>query len=107
MKNHWTKDELKTYLLIYCANADFSETKTEIEYIKKHTHNGHFNKMHAEFDKDNDFESIQKIKSSLELHKYDDLEGLTNEIKALFTVDDKQLDILEENLLRMLKHILK
>jgi hypothetical protein len=105
MKNHWTKDELKTYLLIYCANADFCETKTEIEYIKKHTHNGHFTKMHAEFDADSDFESIQKIKHSLEEHGYENFDNLISEIKGLFVVDSK-LDILEENLLRMLKHLL-
>ena len=31
---NWTKEDLKTYLLIYCANADFSESKIEIEFIK-------------------------------------------------------------------------
>lgn len=106
MNVDWTKEEFKTYLLIYCANADFSETKTEIDYIKHHNHNGHFGKMHVEFENDSDFERIEKIKNAYEQHKYENIDSLLTDVKGLFAADAK-LDILEENLLRMLQHIFK
>ena len=46
---NWTKEELKIYILIYCANADFSESKFEVDYIKSRTKTDNFKKNHAEF----------------------------------------------------------
>ena len=51
---NWTKEELKIYILIYCANADFSESKLETEYIKSKIQTSNFDKIHAEFENDND-----------------------------------------------------
>ena len=30
----WTREELKAYILLYCAYANFVETEAEKEYIK-------------------------------------------------------------------------
>ncbi|WP_299006763.1 hypothetical protein [uncultured Tenacibaculum sp.] len=40
MKNfevNWSKEELQTYLFIYCINADYKETKEELEAISLKT----------------------------------------------------------------------
>ena len=105
---NWTNEELKVYLLIYCANADFSESKFEIDYIKSKIESSSFDKIHAEFKNDNDYRSIQKIQSSMEKHNYnrDETNSLLDEIKELF-LSDNEFDALEQNLFRGLKHILK
>ena len=111
MKNvnrNWTKEELKIYILIYCANADFSESKFEIDFIKSKIQTSNFEKIHAEFEQDNDHQSIQKIQISIEEHGYtnDETDLLIGEIKELFLSDGKY-DILEQNLYRGLSHIHK
>ncbi|AUP77585.1 hypothetical protein [Flavivirga eckloniae] len=108
IKTKWTKEELEIYILIYCANANFSETKMEIDFIKSKIQTSNFEKIHSEFKNDNDYQSIQKIQSSIKDHGYtnDDKDTLFKEIKALFLSDNKY-DILEQNLYRGLGHILK
>ena len=107
-KPNWTKEELKIYTLIYCANADFSESKVEIDFIKSKIQSSNFDKIHSEFEDDNDYQSIQKIQSSSEEHgdTKDETNSLFNEIKELF-MSDKKYDVLEENLLLGLRHLLK
>lgn len=109
MKNsstNWSKEELKAYVLIYCANADFVESKLEINYIKSKIHAGIYEKMHAEFEKDNDYQSIQKIQTFIKEHNYHSEDKLIREILELFLIDD-DFDILEKNLYMGLKHILR
>jgi hypothetical protein len=106
MENNWTKDDLKIYILIYCSNADFSESKLEKKYIKSKVESSDFDKIHQEFDNDKDYQSIQKIQASIAEHNFHNTDLLINEIMELFLIDH-EMDILEENLLRGLKHILK
>lgn len=108
MKPNWTKEELKTYVLIYCANADFSESDVELNHIKSKIENGNFDKIHAEFKTDNDYQSIDKIHNSLEDLNFSNEEkkGLLEETKALFMSDEK-FDILERNMFKGLSRILK
>ena len=105
---NWTKEELKVYILIYCANADFSESKFEVDFIKSKIKTSNFENIHAEYEQDNDYQSIQKIQLSMEEHGYtnDEKDRLFGEIKELF-LSDKKYDILEQNLYRGLSHILK
>ncbi len=108
IKTNWTKEELKIYVLIYCANADFLESKLEIDFIKSKIQTSNFEKIHAEFENDNDYQSIQKIRFSIKEHGYtnDETNSLFREIKELF-LSDKNYDILELNLYRGLSHLLK
>jgi len=107
MNTNWTEDELKAYLSIYCANADFTESKVEIDFIKSKILSTNFEKIHKEFEKDNDYQSIQKIQSTIERFGYSSTQKneLLAEIKEVFLSDDKY-DTLEKNLLRALSHIL-
>jgi hypothetical protein len=108
MKTNWTKDDLKTYTLIYCANADFAESKVEIDFIKSKIKNANFDQLHKEFELDNDYQSIQKMQAALKENKFTDEETnqLIEDIKALFLTDN-DYDILEQNMLLGLKRIFK
>ena len=110
MKNfetNWTKEELQVYLLIYCANADFVETKEEIDFIKSNYNIDSYEKIHSEFKADNDYTRIQKIRFTLEKYCYskEECEKLMEEMKSLFLSDGKY-DTLEKNLMIGLKHII-
>ena len=107
MITNWTEDELKAYLLIYCANADFTESKVEIDFIKSKILSSNFEKIHREFKKDNDYQSIQKIQSTIERFEYSSTkkDELLAEIKGIF-LSDYKYDTLENNLMRGLRHII-
>ena len=108
MNSNWTKEELRTYILIYCANADFIETKRELEFIKSKIQDSDYDKIHTEFEADNDYQSIQKIQSAIQLHgfKMEDTLELFEDMKHLFESDD-HFSILEKNVLKGLAHIFK
>ena len=102
---NWTKEEFRAYLFIYCAHADFVETKEEVDMIKSTISEKIFWEIHNEFNQDNDYQQIQKI--TLNFKKFystqEQLDGLFDEIKALM-LSDGEYDILEQNLFRALKH---
>ena len=94
-------------MLIYCANANFTESEDEIDFIKSKIQSSDFSKIHKEFDKDNDYQSIEKIKSTVDRFGYvkADTDILIKEMKGLFASDD-EFDTLEENMFLGLKHLL-
>jgi hypothetical protein len=102
----WSKEELKVYLLIYCANADFHETEVETDFIKSKTTVASFDQLHHEFNKDSDFQRIQKIRLTVKRHEYsrEQLDDLFEEIKEMFLMHE-EYDLLEQNLLRELNHV--
>ncbi len=107
LKPKWTKEEMRIYVLIFCANADFVEHKVETDFILSTTDKEIYQKMHTEYDRDNDYLSIQKIRNAFETFNYskNETEIIFNEIKALF-FSDGDFSILERNVLQGLKHIL-
>ncbi len=106
-KTNWTNEELKIYILIYCANADFYESTFEIDFIKSKIRTSNFEKIYQEFKEDNDYQSIRKIQLSIKNQGYtdSDMDTLFKEIKELFLSDNKY-DLLEKNLNRGLSRIL-
>ncbi len=107
MEKNWTKEDLKVYVLIYCANADFNERKREDDFIKSHVNADNFDEIHREFERDNDFKSIQKIQAAMKELNYTDAErdDLFQDAQAMFHLD-REPDILEDNIIRGLKHLL-
>lgn len=103
----WTKEDLRTYLLIYCANADFHESKVEIDFIRSQTVDADFDQLHEEYNGDSDFQRIQKIRLAVKRFNYSksELDALFAEINNLMSAD-KSKDILNENFVRELHHIL-
>ncbi|MDC8000017.1 hypothetical protein POV26_03135 [Aequorivita todarodis] len=104
----WTHDELKAYMLLYCAHADFNVSKEEKEYIKSRVGEEKYRKIHKEFENDNDYQQIQKINAAIERFEYskEEIDEAFQSIKKLFLADG-EMDILEQNLYRGLKHLLK
>ncbi len=107
-KTNWSREELKAYILLYCAYADFIETKTEKEYIKSKVGEEKYRHIHKEFDQDNDYQRIQKIQNTVARYNYSksETDRLFDNIKKMFLVDGS-MDILEENIYRGLQHLLK
>ncbi len=106
-ETQWSKEELKTYILLLCAKADKVEAKEEVELIKTKTSTETFNKIYREFCKDDENESLEKIQDVLERHQYSELElcELKNEIQQLFAADSK-IPMSESNLVRILENII-
>ena len=106
-KPHWTKEELVAYILLYTAHSNFDEANTEKNVIISKVDMQTFQKIHDEFDKDNDYQSLQKIIKGVEEHNYnnDDLQSLFIDIKTLF-LSDGEYDVLERNMFMYLKKIL-
>jgi hypothetical protein len=107
MNSNWTKEELVAYVLLYTANSDLNIENHEKNVIISKVDMKTFSKVHEEFDKDNDYQSLQKIIKGLEAHNYskNDLEGLFVDIKKLF-LSDGSFDVMEQSMLAYLKKIL-
>ncbi len=106
-QTQWSKEELKTYILILCAKADKVEAEEEIVLIKAKVSNEVFDKMHRIFQNDDKDESLEKIQDVLEHHHYSELEicELKNEIHKIFAADRK-IPMAESNLGRILENII-
>ena len=105
---HWTKEELVAYTLIYAANSNFIEDNKERNMIIEHVDMQTFQKIHDEFDADNDYQSLQKISAGLKEHNYThkDIDELLAEIKLMFFADG-EFDVLERMVYRSLKSLLE
>lgn len=107
-RDYWNKDDLRVYLLRYCANADLKLKKEEQAYIDEKINSAKYKSILEEFETDNDYQSIKKIKESIGHLGYTEnqLESLTTEIKELFWADG-DFNNVERAIMRHLNHILK
>ena len=107
-KTKWSKVEFKTYLLLYCANADYVETEEEKELITSRVNKFLLKTIHKEFDKDNDYQRIQKIIHTANRYNYSHKETdiLLEKMKELFFPEGQDMGTLEKNMFRGLKHLL-
>jgi len=102
-----SKEELKAYILIYCANADFVLSQVEMNFIKSKVNVDNFERIQSELNNSNDYQCIQKILLLIKKYTYskEEKEILFKEMKELFLSDGKY-NMLEQNLFRGLNHIL-
>lgn len=107
-QTNWSREEFEAYLLFYAANADFIESNAEKKLIHSKVSETAYSKMHAEFEKDNDYNRIQKIIATVERFELskEEIEVLLNEVAQLFEADGK-IDILEREYFIGLKRLLK
>ncbi len=105
---NWTKNELIAYILLYAANSDYDESNHERNIIISKVDMNTFQKIHDEFENDNDYQSIQKIIEGIKGHQYsdNDISELLADLKSLFFADG-DYDILEQNMFLFLKKIIK
>jgi len=104
---HWTKEELVAYILLFTAHSNFDEANKERNVIISKVDMQTFQKIHDEFDEDNDYQSLQKIIQGVNDHNYneDELKSLFTDIKTLF-LSDGEYDIMERNMFLYIKKIL-
>ena len=107
INTNWTKTELSAYTLLYCAHANFTETSEELELVKSKVDSDHFKAIRKEFDNDNDYQSIQKIQSTIQRlgFTWSQKDDLIAEIKTLFLADGK-FDAIEKSMFNGLKKLL-
>lgn len=105
--SNWTKEELVAYILLYAAHCNLDIDNYEKNVIISKVDMTTFQKVHDEFDQDNDYQSLQKIISALEDKHYSrvELDVLFEDIKNLF-LSDGTYDAMELNLYSYLKKIL-
>lgn len=105
---NWTKEEFKAYTLLYAAHANYNESDEELEYILNQVSPDAYKAVYRELERDNDYQSIQKILHNIEKFHYsqEQIEHLVKDIKDLFD-SDGQVDELESNMLLSLKHLLQ
>lgn len=107
LNTDWTPEELQAYVCIFSMNADLEESPNEIIVIKQMVSEDTFNIMYKEFKGDNDYQSIQKIRNTIENLGYtkDQIQHIFNDMKSVFNTDNK-FSILERNLALGLKRVL-
>jgi hypothetical protein len=103
----WSKIELKAYILLLCANSDSKERKKELRVIKAKVDKETFDRIYAEFSKDDEDTSLEKIEASIAQHEYTHMElmSLRQEVTEVFLAD-KKLKSSERYLDRLLDNIL-
>lgn len=107
METTWTEDQFKAYLYIYAAHADFTESYEELSFIQNHVSAAAYTTMHTEFEKDNDYQSIQKIQAAANRLGYtsENREKLIDEVHTIFAADG-DVDAVEKATLSGLKRLL-
>lgn len=103
----WSKEEIKTYILLLCARADNQESPEEIEFIKSKTNADTFNKMYSEFCDDDEYVCFQKLEDSISQHHFSTMElaELRREIRQVFLADNK-FTLMEQRLDKVLDNII-
>ena len=106
-KNIWSKDELQTYILLLCANADNDESEKELEMIKSKTDLETFERIYKEFSGDTEDERLEKIDTAIHLHEYSirEISAFKREMYEIF-FSDCNFSIMERNLDRILDNII-
>lgn len=101
----WNKKEFKAYTLLYCSQADLSESNAERGVIVKKVGKENYNHIYTEIEKDNDYTRIQKIISSANRLDYNH-EKLLKDMKEVF-FSDGEFDEIEKGIFILLKKLLK
>ena len=109
MKNKrtlWSKNELKTYILLRCAKADSMEDSEELDLIRSKTKTKTFDRLYREISYDDEVASLMKIEDAVAKLEYSHLEldQLKREVLEVFSADGN-LHIAEQNLSRILDNI--
>ncbi|RFN60083.1 hypothetical protein [Marixanthomonas ophiurae] len=106
-QTHWTKTELKTYILLLCAKADQVEDEEELNFIKSKTAKTTFEIIYEEFCRDDEDKSLEKIQDAIAHQDYSnqELAALKMEIQQVFSTDNKVV-IKERNMGWILDNIL-
>lgn len=103
----WSKEELKIYILLLCAKADWKETPEEMTLIRSKSNQEIFDRIYKEISEDNEDISLDKIEASIEKHNYSTMEiiELKKDIQEVFSSDkdfslkERYIDEILDNLI--------
>lgn len=86
---HWSKEDLFVYMLLYCANADYNESIYEVAEIKAKYPTAKYELLHKDFEADNDATRDEKILMVAKRHNMDksDFDDLMNYIPTVIKAD--------------------
>lgn len=106
-KTHWSKAELRIYILLLCAKADSVEASEELDLIKSKTSPENFDLILNEIRNDDEDASFKKIEEAVTNLEYSHIEitQLKKEIKEVFYSDGK-IHMAEGYLFRILDNII-
>lgn len=102
-----TKDEFRTYCLLFAADADFDITKQEIIAIGAKIAPEDFIRVYNWFEADSDTERVETIMTNKTqyIKNEDDKQNLIKELKEVFFADGV-FDSVEKSIFFMLKKAL-
>ncbi len=104
----WSRNELIAYIFLFAAHSDLKEDNHERNLIISKVDMNTFQRIHDEFDSDNDYQSLQKIQNCLNHHHFSstDINVLMTEIKSLFLADGSY-DTMEKHMYNSLVQLFK
>lgn len=88
---HWNKEDLFVYTLLFCMNADFDESIYEEAEIKAKYPTANYEQMHEFFMNDNDAMRAERILDVAKSHKMvkADFEDMMNFVPTVLKADGK------------------
>ena len=88
----WTQDELKAYLALYCFNFDFNKKNNTLDYAIFKIEKSKAEQLVSEFQKDNDYRSIQKISTYIANNQYSEgqLHELFHDLTSLIILSGRK-----------------
>ncbi len=103
----WDKNELHTYILLLCANADSEVGDEEIALIKGKVDAETFERIYKEFSADTEDVGLEKISRAVQMFEYShaELQELRAEMETIYFADQKY-SMMERNLDRILDNII-
>ncbi len=106
-RTHWSKTELKIYILLLCAKADSIEDLEELDLIKSRTSSKTFARLYREISYDDEDTSLTKISDTVAKLEYSHMElsELKKETREVFSCDGK-FQMAERNLSKILDNII-
>jgi hypothetical protein len=106
-KHSMNRDQFRTFLLLYAANADMQQTELETQYIREIAPCDNFDEMHALFTGCSDYECLQLILSYRDqfFPTVQDQDNLLQEVANLFQKDG-DYGLLEGNAMKMIKKLI-
>ncbi len=107
IKNQWSKNELKIYILLFCSKVDNVETEEEIALIKSKTDLETFKKLYKEFCEDSEADCFEKIEDAIGSYPFSprEISEIKKEVMDVFH-SDKKFDMKERYLDKVLDNIL-
>jgi lipopolysaccharide export system protein LptC len=103
----WNFEEFRTYLLLEASHGDMVFSKEEQELITSKINIETYKKIYDEFQKDTEYERIQKISDAAKFHcdTADKKMELIENVKSIFE-SDGVVDQMEKNLMLFLKKMI-